>query len=204
MWREIKDNDKLLGIIRRGMTAVTLIGLIAGITAWNNVFSGAYVGPLILINLQLIQIFVPGLLYATKAYMARKAGKKRSLKIYSILAFFTFWYWLSAEVRHAFHPQDGFVSTNDWENYTYSLVWLLYSVGLLILGLKRQNEAIRLGGLGVLSVVVLKVFLSDMSQLEGLARALSFMGLGAALIGIGYLYQKMKTFDSKDDQRIAK
>ena len=40
-------------------------------------------------------------------------------------------------------------------------------------------------------LTVLKVFLIDMSNLEGILRALSFIGLGAVLIGIGLFYQKI-------------
>ena len=39
-------------------------------------------------------------------------------------------------------------------------------------------------------LVVLKVFLSDMSGLEGLYRIASFIGLGLSLVGIGWLYQR--------------
>jgi uncharacterized membrane protein len=35
------------------------------------------------------------------------------------------------------------------------------------------------------------VFLIDMSNLTGIWRALSFLGLGAVLIGIGWLYQRL-------------
>ena len=35
-----------------------------------------------------------------------------------------------------------------------------------------------------------EVFLFDMSGLEGAWRALSFIGLGLALVGIGLVYQK--------------
>ena len=38
---------------------------------------------------------------------------------------------------------------------------------------------------------MLKVFLIDMAYLEGFLRALSFIGLGAVLIGIGLFYQRM-------------
>lgn len=199
MWREIKDQDKLLGKLRRFMTVIALLGLIIGGGLANNIFvSRVDVGSLIILNLQFLQILIPALLYAAKAYMAKLAGKPKSLKLYSLIAFLAFWYWLSAEVRHGFHPIGGSGNISDWEGYTYSLVWLLFSIALLVLGLKRKNETIRLGGLGVLCVVVLKVFLSDMSELEGLSRALSFMGLGAALIGIGYLYQRLKTFDNEE------
>jgi uncharacterized membrane protein len=37
----------------------------------------------------------------------------------------------------------------------------------------------------------LKIFLYDLSDLEGLMRALTFIGLGVVLIGIGLVYQKL-------------
>ena len=40
----------------------------------------------------------------------------------------------------------------------------------------------------VLALVVLKVFIGDMSNLEGLLRITSFVGLGFCLVGIGWLY----------------
>jgi uncharacterized membrane protein len=43
-----------------------------------------------------------------------------------------------------------------------------------------------------LSLVILKAFVIDMSHLEGLLRALSFIGLGICLVGIGWLFQKMQ------------
>ena len=42
-------------------------------------------------------------------------------------------------------------------------------------------------------ISVAKAFLIDMSNLEGVLRALSFIGLGAVLIGIGLFYQKILT-----------
>jgi len=40
-----------------------------------------------------------------------------------------------------------------------------------------------------------KVFLIDMAGLTGVWRALSFIGLGLVLVGIGYLYQRLKSED---------
>ena len=42
--------------------------------------------------------------------------------------------------------------------------------------------------LAVLTVVTLKVFLVDAAALTGLLRIFSFLGLGIALIGIGWAY----------------
>ena len=41
------------------------------------------------------------------------------------------------------------------------------------------------------SLTVAKVFLLDMAGLTGVWRALSFIGLGLVLVGIGYLYQRL-------------
>ena len=41
------------------------------------------------------------------------------------------------------------------------------------------------------TLTVAKVFLFDMADLAGIWRALSFIGLGLVLVGIGYLYQRV-------------
>jgi uncharacterized membrane protein len=41
------------------------------------------------------------------------------------------------------------------------------------------------------TLTVAKVFFVDMAGLAGFYRALSFIGLGAVLVGIGWLYQRM-------------
>ena len=43
----------------------------------------------------------------------------------------------------------------------------------------------------VVVLTVLKVFFIDMEDLTGLYQALSFIGLGAVLIGIGWFYQRL-------------
>ena len=50
----------------------------------------------------------------------------------------------------------------------------------------RQGAAARRPVL--LTATIVKVFLVDAGELEGLLRILSFLGLGIALIGIGRLY----------------
>lgn len=74
------------------------------------------------------------------------------------------------------------------EFYGYSLAGLILSVGLLVVGTRRQDTPLRVAGLGLLTATVLKVFVFDAAALEGLLRIASFAGLGGALIGMGKLY----------------
>jgi uncharacterized membrane protein len=77
------------------------------------------------------------------------------------------------------------------ENYAYSAVWLGLGIVLLAFGLWRTSREARLASGLFIVAAVLKVFLYDLAQLTGILRALSFIGLGVVLIGIGVVYQKL-------------
>jgi uncharacterized membrane protein len=99
--------------------------------------------------------------------------------------------YLSAEVTRAFQgPVFSLMHHGSAELYTYSLVWLAYAVGLLVLGIALGKTMLRYASLAVLVVTALKVFLIDMSGLTDLYRVASFLGLGFSLVGIGYIYQR--------------
>ena len=71
-----------------------------------------------------------------------------------------------------------------------SVAWGLYAIVLLLVGLFRRVRALRIVSLVFLLLTVAKVFLYDLSQLTGLYRVLSFLGLGVALIVVSLLYQR--------------
>ncbi|WP_141065185.1 DUF2339 domain-containing protein, partial [Brucella melitensis] len=64
-----------------------------------------------------------------------------------------------------------------------ALVWLTH-------GIRRNLDDFRVVGLGLLVAVTLKVFLIDAAILEGILRILSLLGLGVALIAIGWAYRR--------------
>lgn len=71
-----------------------------------------------------------------------------------------------------------------------SLVWTLCGTLLLIGGIVRHHQPVRFFSLGLFSLTILKVFFFDLSFLDTPYRILSFGGLGAALIGISWLYSR--------------
>lgn len=82
--------------------------------------------------------------------------------------------------------------TSHAELYTYSLVWLAIGSLSLLGGYWQQSVRVQQGAMAVLALVILKVFLVDMASLEGLMRALSFIGLGLCLVALGGLFQWLK------------
>ena len=69
-----------------------------------------------------------------------------------------------------------------------SATWLVMALALVAAGIRIPDKALRLAGLILLTATILKVFLLDAAELEGVLRILSFLGLGIALIGMGKLY----------------
>lgn len=101
--------------------------------------------------------------------------------------------WVLLQVRLMFPPtglmDDWLADPNATRFYAYSPALLAYGVALLVAGMHFSHRDLRLAALGVIALAALKVFLLDLAGLEGLARAASFIGLGACLIGVAYLYR---------------
>ena len=73
-----------------------------------------------------------------------------------------------------------------------SIIWGLHATVLVVLGFWRRVKGIRWFGLGFLGVVIIKVFLYDLSNLTTPYRILSFMGLGIILLTVSWLYHRYK------------
>lgn len=73
-----------------------------------------------------------------------------------------------------------------------TLTWGLIGLALLVLGFPARERVLRLSGLALLTLCVLKLFVYDLSQLEALPRILSFVVLGLVLLAVSWGYTRMK------------
>ena len=71
-----------------------------------------------------------------------------------------------------------------------SVLWAVYAAALIVLGIVRRNRWLRLSGLGLLAVPIVKLFAYDAFELEQGYRVAAFIGLGALLVLGGFLYQR--------------
>ena len=81
--------------------------------------------------------------------------------------------------------------TSDAEQYSYSTAWLAFGIVLLAVGFTLRSQPARLLALGVIALTIGKVFIIDTASISGIYRALSVIGLGVVLLGIGWLYQRL-------------
>ena len=84
------------------------------------------------------------------------------------------------------------LATSNAEHYSYSLVLLLTAAGLIVLAQWRVWGMLRKVGFLLLSAVVIKVFVFDLNELQGLFRAASFMGLGLSLVLLSAMFQRLQ------------
>lgn len=73
-----------------------------------------------------------------------------------------------------------------------SVLWTLYAAAALAWGFVRSVPPVRWAALALFGVVVAKVFLVDLAELQAIYRILSFFVLGLVLLGVSYFYQRMK------------
>ncbi|HEU5234777.1 MAG TPA: DUF2339 domain-containing protein [Terriglobales bacterium] len=74
--------------------------------------------------------------------------------------------------------------------FSYSLIWLAYGAGLMLFGFKRRSSFVRWQALVLIALTIAKVFLYDVSELQQGYRIISFIALGAVLMGISYVYHR--------------
>ncbi len=75
-------------------------------------------------------------------------------------------------------------------DFTYSAVWLVYGAALMTVGFRKRSAFVRWQALVLIAFTIGKVFVYDVSQLGGSYRILSFIALGAVLLGISFIYQR--------------
>jgi hypothetical protein len=70
--------------------------------------------------------------------------------------------------------------------------WALTGLALLATGFVVDGRTLRLEGLGLLLVCILKAFLYDLRNLETIYRILSFVALGLILIAVSWIYTRFR------------
>lgn len=156
-------------------------------------FRDQFVGDMPLINGITLTYGLGALLWTWAVYHAELTSKKVVYKVFGFVSLFAF---ATFSVRQYFHGGNLIPgSVEPAELYGYSVAWLLTGLGLLAVGIQRQNKTARMASLAFMLLAILKVFLYDAAELEGLYRVFSFFGLGVSLIGLSFFYTRFMFSD---------
>jgi uncharacterized membrane protein len=144
-------------------------------------------------NSLLLGYGLPALLAITLALVAKETRPMAYRAVAAASAVVLTLTYFSLQVRLFYQGPylSIFKHTSAAEWWTYSAVWLAFGVVLLLVGLLIRSQPARLASAVVILLTVLKVFLLDLAGIGGIWRALSFIMLGAVLMAIGWLYQRL-------------
>ncbi len=174
----------------------------AGIVMAVSELGSAPLGDLPIVNLLLPAFVLPAILLIGYGAGLRRATRNDEATIIGALAMLLGFVWVTLEVVRAI----GGPMLRDWygpDAWAYSPAWIAYAFALLFWGVWKARASARYASLGILILAIGKVFLVDMAALEGTARAVSFIGLGAALICVALFYQRY-VFGGAEGKPLAK
>ena len=135
-----------------------------------------------------------------RVYKERLTSRERPFFVVAAVAVNAVAVWgLSVELWHALGKQRWDLDPHLARQMGLSLLWAVAASLLILLGVRRESKGLRLQGLALLGMTVLKVFVVDLSSLDRAYRIASFLVLGIALLVVSFWYQK-RTADARSGE----
>lgn len=186
--------------VSKVLLALGLVSYTMVLVPLNPFWSSGEISSTPILNLLLLSFGFP-VVISVLLYRYYAATLRKWIGQFMALSAFVF---INAEIRHLWTGDFSVMSqTTSGELYTYSAVWLLLSIACLLAGSIRYGKTVYQGGFGLMMLVIGKIFLIDMADLEGLLRVATFMGLGVSLLGLAFLYQRFNLKVGDTDKIIS-
>lgn len=137
--------------------------------------------------------FVAALIYAGYEYVRREfLGRLISNSALNFAFDFVFYvalWWLASSELINLMDIFGF---KDSYKLGLSILWGIYSLLLIGLGIYRNKKHLRVGAIVLFAVTLIKLFFYDIADLDTISKTVIFVTLGILLLIISFLYNKYK------------
>ena len=188
VWSGFQGNLRLLrwaGIVLFGGAAACLIlfEMSAQTFLWN---------PRFLTYAMVVVCFTAAFVFSRRHQEKLSLGEGRAFDVVGLSANAFLLSALSMEVWELFGRMQLNLGedTRLTQQLALSLLWTVYATALILWGVGKGSPALRWSGLALFSIVVVKVFLYDLSFLERVYRIASFTVLGVLLVVVSFFYQQ--------------
>jgi hypothetical protein len=74
----------------------------------------------------------------------------------------------------------------------YSLLWTVSAFGILILGMRFKIKELRMYGISLFLLVILKFFAWDFWQIDKIGKIIAFIVIGAVLVAVSAMYTRLQ------------
>ena len=143
-------------------------------------------------------VFVIGLLLITRTYVRQKFIKRNFKILFYGVFHITILSILSSELLHWL----DIASNAESDKLGLSILWGIYALFVIVLGIWKKNQYLRIGAMALFGITLVKLFLYDLVHLTTIAKTIVFVSLGILLLIISFLYNKFKhkIFDETLDE----
>ncbi|QHI38003.1 hypothetical protein IMCC3317_33860 [Kordia antarctica] len=134
-------------------------------------------------------LFLALMLVVTYTYIRQKFIKKDFKMIFDCILHITILCVLSSELIHWL---DLALITKSYK-LGLSILWGIYALFVIVLGIWKQKQYLRIGAIGLFGITLVKLFFYDIAHLSTLSKTIVFVSLGVLLLIISFLYNKYKS-----------
>ncbi len=125
----------------------------------------------------------------------RRWGRHDLRPVFRTLAGILLFLLLNIEIASAFTPEGQRLSlqsagTDFARAMTTTISWALFALGLLSLGIWKRHAPTRYGGIGLLAVALLKLFLHDLANIGSGYRIGALIVVALIALAASFLYQR--------------
>lgn len=127
------------------------------------------------------------MLFCARLY-AKFDEKDQSIDMLKVIASLLFWFAVSWEIVKHYE----LATSQNARNLYLSLWWIVYAVFLMFLSNMAKSGVFRKVAILLFGFSIVKVFLYDVQALDTAYRIISFVALGAILLGVSFTYKRNK------------
>ncbi|WP_158975904.1 DUF2339 domain-containing protein [Cellulophaga sp. L1A9] len=120
-------------------------------------------------------------LYSKQEYLNLKIKKAFEIFLYLI----AIWV-LSSELLHWM----DLAGSSGLYKMNLSILWGAYSLFMVVIGIWKRKKHIRISGISLFGLTLVKLFFYDIADLDTLSKTIVFVSLGLLLLLISFLYNK--------------
>jgi uncharacterized membrane protein len=187
------------GTLLRGVaTCLGLAGAVFTMVTFAEIYGSSFA---IFANVEFaIALLFVAVLFASAILIRQRASEDENAIVFAVIfalaGVFVLWVLLSEEIYLYWWCRNRYAQqTPNWQflaNMYMSIAWAVYGAALMVVGFWRNIKMLRYAALGLFAVLLVKVFVLDMSTVKSVYRIAAFLATGITLVVVSYLYQYLK------------
>ena len=127
-------------------------------------------------------------LYTKQDFLTRHISAKALEVIFDLVFYGALWLILSAELFNL----TSLFGINAADRLGLSILWGIYAVALVVLGIYLNKKHLRIGALILFGLTLVKIFFYDLTDLDTISKTVVFVSLGVLMLIVSFLYNKYK------------